>query len=169
MSEFAICDLLFAIFLPPLAVDFLGEFEEELLVVVERASFVGPDVDDQVVAAAIVAGEVVLGEAKGFAEEAFDAVSLDSAADFSADAEAEACVGEGVGSAVDGQGARGAADAGAIDGLELPGVGEAVAAAEVEGGGGQCLSVGMGRLVLEFWGGWKGLAHGYSRPCFAYL
>ena len=92
----------------------------------------GADGDDEVVVAAVEGGEVVLEEAEGLAEAALDQVAGDGAADASSDAEAEAWAGGVSGEGVDDDGAGARGDPGAVDGLELSRVGQAVAPAEPE-------------------------------------
>lgn len=90
--------------------------------------------DGVVVCAGVVieAREVVLSEAECFAQAALDEVSGYGRSAAAADGEAEPGVREVVGDGEDGDRAARLAGFGGVDGLELPCVGEAVAAAEGE-------------------------------------
>jgi hypothetical protein len=97
-----------------------GDVEEGALVVFECSFVVCAAGDDEV-----EVGELVLDEAEGLADAAFEAVSDDGVADFAADGEAQARVWAAGGEGPDGEGAAGLADFGVVDGLVFEVVGEA--------------------------------------------
>ncbi len=99
----------------PGGVEFEHEGGEEFLIIGQKQGFVGADHKDNVIAF----GPIVLVEAEGFAEEAFDAVAARGGADGSGDAHAEARVGEIVGAGVGDQRAAGGFDAVFEDGGEI--------------------------------------------------
>lgn len=111
-----------------------GQFEEELLVVIQGEAVVGARDEDEVVAAGGADRQAALGESEGLTEESLEAVARDRAADALADGEAESRIGKAVGEGVEGERAALALDLGLVDGVELAGVGESEAAGEGEAG-----------------------------------
>jgi hypothetical protein len=96
-------------------VEFEHEGGEELLIFSEDEGRVGADDEDDIVAP----GPVVLVEAEGLAEEAFDAIACWGGADVAGDADAEARVREIVGAAEGDERAAGGFDAVFEDGGEF--------------------------------------------------
>jgi hypothetical protein len=113
-------------------VEFEHEGSEEFLVLGQLQGLVGADDEDQI----ITFRPVVLMEAEGFAEEALDAIAARGGADGFGEAEAEARMGEVIGTGVGDDGAAGVADAGFEDGGKFGARADAEGFGEGVGGGG---------------------------------
>jgi hypothetical protein len=107
-------------------VKFEHESGEELLIVGQKEGLVGADDEDQV----ITFGPVVLVEAEGFAEEAFDAVAARGGADVAGNADAQAGMREIVRAGVGDERAAGGFDAIFEDGREVGAGADAVGLGE---------------------------------------
>lgn len=99
----------------PGRMEFEHEGGEEFLIIGQKQGLVGADDENDV----ITFGPVVLVEAEGFAEEAFDAIAARGGADSAGDADAEARMGEVVGVGVGDEWAAGGFDAVFEDGREI--------------------------------------------------
>jgi hypothetical protein len=90
--------------------------EEKLLIFRENDRIMGPNDDDQI----ITAGQIVLKDPDGFAEEAFDAITADGGADAARNAQTPAALGQFVGLGINHQRPAGLFDAGGVNGGEWP-------------------------------------------------